>query len=196
MLFISVLTSCHKLCVPSQYNFTGGDANINPDRDSIPAGDTLWFLSSIPVNLKYQNGNNSDSIYYDLSGATNMVTDFHLTTPLGLNEQVGAIDSFSFIPKKGSVQTNSLIPHAGKTISYVEEGANYVVSLGIVAQKKGIYFLNIIDIYQAEKKCDKISVVIITNNEDNHLHYLREIYYGGGQINPLDSTHTYCFKVY
>ena len=196
ILFLIVLISCHKLCITSQYNFNGGVANIFPDKDSIHIGDTLWFSSSIPVNLKYTSGNSSDSIYYSLSGAKNMITDFHLTTPLGINSQVGAIDSFSFISIKGSIQLNPLIPHAGKTISYVEEGANYLVTFAIVAQKKGVYFLNIIDIYQAEKKCDKISVVIMMNNADNHLHYLKDIYYGGGPINPLDSTHSYCFKVY
>jgi hypothetical protein len=193
---VVLFTGCHKLCVSNYYKFNGGVTIINPGKDSIRIGDTLWFSSSIPVNLKYKQGNSSDSSYYNLSGATNVATDFHLTTPLGINMQVGAIDSFSFIAIKGSIQSNPLIPHAGKTISYLEEGGNYLVVFGLVAQKKGVYFLSIIDIYQAQKNCDKASVVITMNGADNHLHYLRDIYYGGGPINPIDSTHTYCFKVY
>lgn len=66
----------------------------------------------------------------------------------------------------------------------------------MAVQKVGTYCLSIIDIYEARKNCDKISVEIKMENNDNHLHYLKDIYYGGGEIAPLDSTHTYCFKVY
>ena len=193
---IVLLNGCHKPCVPIYYKFNGGVAIINPDKGSIRIGDTLWFSSTIPVNLKYKQGNSSDSTYYSLSGATNVITDLHLTTPLGVNMQTGAIDSFSFIAIKGSLQSNPLIPHAGKTISYVEEGGNYLVAFGLIAQKKGVYILSIIDIYQAQKNCDKASVIITIDETDSHLHYLRDIYYGGGPINPIDSTHSYCFKVY
>lgn len=190
------LLSCHKICTPSKYSCSGGIANIYPDLDSIRVGDTLWFSSAIPLNVKYQQGNNSDSLYYNLSSATNVITDFHLTTPSGINMQEGAIGSFSFTAIKGSIKSNPLIPDAGKTISYEEEVDKYIVSLFMVAQKKGVYFLSIIDIYQAQKKCDKVSVEIAMNNADNHLHYLKDIYYGGGPISQLDSIHTYCFKVY
>ena len=200
ILFVVVLSiivlSCHTICTPAKYNCSGGSANIYPDVDSIRLGDTLWLSSIIPLNVKYSQGNNFDSTYYNLSGATNVITDFHITTPSGITMQSGAIDSFSFTALKGSIKSNPLIPDAGKTISYEEEGDKYIFSLSMIAQKKGIYFFSIIDIYQARKKCDKISVVTIMNNPDNHLHYLKDLYYGGGSINPLDSTHTYCFKVY
>ncbi|HEY2721436.1 MAG TPA: hypothetical protein VGI82_06915 [Chitinophagaceae bacterium] len=194
IVFVAI-SSCHKLCIPAQYDSTGGVATISPDLDSVRVGDTLLFNSIILTEVRYSQGA-SDSGTYNLSGAKNVATDIHLTSPTGFNQQVGAVDSFLFLPKKGAIVTNELDPTAAKSISYVEENGNYIFQLGIIAQKKGIYFFDVIDIYQAMKKCDKISVTVLLNNADNHLHYLKDIYYGGGAISPIDSTHTYCFKVY
>lgn len=194
--FLIVAPSCHKPCTPKQYSLSGGVANVYPDKDSIHVGDTLWFNCSIPANLKYRVGNNSDSGNYNIKDATNFRTEFHLTTPVGINMQLGGMDSFKIIQAKGSLQSNQLIPDASKIISFEQDNDKYIVSIGLIAQKKGIYVLIILDISQAMIKCDKLSVAILMNNMDNHLHYLKDIYYGGGAINPLDSTHDYCFKVY
>ena len=195
-LLFFIFSGCHKNCIPREYQFNGGIANVYPDKDSIQVGDTLWFYCSIPANLKYIWGNSVDSENYNISGATNFGTDFHLTLPTGLNMQVGAMDSFSFISKIGKLHINPLAPDASQTISFAENDSAYMASFGIIAQKKGIYLLDILDIYQGMIKCDKFSVAITMNDVDNHLHYLRDIYYGGGTIDLIDSTHSYCFKVY
>ena len=196
VLILMATMSCHKLCVPRKFNFSGGVASVLPGKDSIRVGDTLWFNSSLPVNYKYLD-NNSDSVAYNLSNATNVITDIHFTSIIGIQNAIGGVDSFSSVlPTKGNVQKNPLAPTFAKTISYTQENNSYNFSFGIIALKKGIYCLTIIDIYQAMKNCDKISVDIVTNNMDNHLHYLKDIYYGGGTIDPIDSTHSYCFKVY
>lgn len=187
----ATLASCHKLCVPGHFNFSGGIATVLPDKDSIHVGDTLWLTSSLPVNYKY----GTDSKVYNLSGATNVGTDIHLATLLGVSDYAGAIDSFLFVPQKGNIVTNPLAPHGAKTISFWEQNGMYLFSVGIIAKKKGIYALAIIDIPQAMKKCDRISIEIVMKNADNHLHYLKDIYYGGVTIGRIDSTHTYCFKV-
>jgi hypothetical protein len=194
-IFFPILYGCNKICTPRDYEFNGGIANVYPDKDSIQIGDTLWFSCYIPVNLKYFVANASDSENYNISSATNFNTDFHLTSPTGVNMQVGAMDSFSFVSKIGKVQMNPLAPDASQTISFATNDSAYLASFGIIARKKGIYFLGIIDIYQGMKKCDKFSVVITMNDADNHLYYLKDIYYGGGPISPLDSTRVYCFKV-
>jgi hypothetical protein len=197
VVFVTVFfCACHKPCLPAKYSFTGGTASVFPDKDSIQIGDTLWFATSLPLTYKYWNGG-ADSSVYNLSGATNVATDIHLTALIGPNQLVGAIDSFLFTPAtKGSYRTHSLIPQAGKTITYAQGSNSYDFSFGIIAQKKGIYCLTIIDIYQAMKNCNKISVVVEMKNTDSHLHYLRDIYYGGGNIDQVDLTHSYCFKVY
>ena len=197
LIFVSLeLISCFKLCVPNQYQFNGGTSTIYPDEDSIRIGDTLWFNCSIPLNLKYNTGIGSDSANYNISGASNFGTDFHLTSPTGVNMQVGAMDSFTFVSITGGLKINKLDPHASKTISFTEIGNNYVASFGIIAQKKGIYALIMLDVNDGMKKCDKFSVTTFMNNADNHLHYLKDLYYGGAPIDALTATHCYCFKVY
>ncbi len=196
IFLIPAFLGCLKICVPHQYKFSGGLCTIYPDEDSIRVGDTIWLNCSIPLNLKYNSGSGFDSVNYDISGSTNFITDFHITVPLGVNTQVGAIDSFGFLSIKGGVQPNLLDLHASKTLSFAEIGNNYFALLAIIPKKRGIYGISILDLYQGMKNCDKFSVSIMMSDMDNHLHYLKDIYYGGGPINPLDSTHTYCFKVY
>jgi len=125
-----------------------------------------------------------------------VATDIHLTSLLGVNNSPGAIDSFLFLPEKGNIVVNPQTLSAARTIFYKEENGNYIFKLGMIPLKKGIYCFTIVDIYQAMKNCDKISVTILMKNGDSHLHYLKNIYYGGENIYSIDATHSYCFKVY
>jgi hypothetical protein len=195
-LFAAACLSCHKLCVPRHFNFMGGVASVLPDNDSVSIGDTLWIKASLPINYKFwQSG--TDSGVYNLRGAKYVETDLHLSSLNGLQNATGAIDSFSFVGStNGSYESNPLAPHFAKTIKYSQEEDKYVFSVGIIPRKRGIYCLTIIDIYQAMKKCDKISVSIVMTNKERHLHYFSEIYYGGGVIDAIDLTHSYCFKVF
>lgn len=195
-LFAVVCSSCHKLCVPRNFNFMGGVASVFPDKDSVSIGDTLWIKTSLPINYKYwQPG--TDSGVYNLGGAKYVETDIHLSSLNGLQNATGAVDSFSFVgATKGSFESNPLALHFAKTIKYSQDQDIYDFSFGIIPMKRGIYCLTIIDIYQAMKKCDKISVSIVMTNNESHLYYLSEIYYGGGVIDATDLTHSYCFKVF
>ncbi|MBS1947981.1 MAG: hypothetical protein JST47_09460 [Bacteroidetes bacterium] len=189
--------SCKSLCVSgkTEYFFNAGTANFYPDKDSIKVGDTLWFTSIIPKRMRpIQNSQPvGDSI--DFSGASDMTTDLALTSPLGIGSQTGAVDSFFIVPIKGNLQPNSLIPHSAKNVHFIEENNDYFLSLFLVAQKKGIYFADIADIFQAKKNCEVASIGIHIIDADKHLHYLQDIYYGGRPIAPIDSN-SYCFKVY
>ncbi len=92
-ILISLL-SCHKLCTPRQLILSGGVANVYPDKDSIRVGDTLWFSCVIPAaGLKYVGDNSSDSVSYNINGATNLSTDLivekdhkALTPQVSINE--------------------------------------------------------------------------------------------------------------
>src|ERR1035441_5740635 len=133
-IFFPILYGCNKICTPRDYEFNGGIANVYPDKDSIQIGDTLWFSCYIPVNLKYFVANASDSENYNISSATNFNTDFHLTSPTGVNMKVGAMDSFSFVSKIGKVQMNPLAPDASQTISFATNDSAYLASFGIIAR--------------------------------------------------------------
>jgi hypothetical protein len=66
-----------------------------------------------------------------------------------------------------------------------------------VPNKKGIYALSIADMPDVVANCARSAIILkFSSTIDRHLHYLKDIYYGGGQIDSLDSTHSYCFKVY
>ena len=196
--FAALLQSCRGLCTPSQQSLTGGKAIVFPDVDSIKIGDTLWFNASIPTQIKYKPGNTIDSATYNLSGASNVTTDIRISALKGQTLQTGAVDSFEYALIKGKVEPSSISYAASyaKTVSFKEENGNFVLSFGMIAKKKGIYLLSIIDIYQAEKKCANISVTVLQSSIDSHLHYLQDIYYGGQPIAQIDRDHAYCFKVY
>lgn len=66
----------------------------------------------------------------------------------------------------------------------------------VIPKKKGIYTLGTSDMPDVVKNCDRSAITMNITNKNSHLHYIKDIYYGGGPINPLDSTHSYCFKVY
>lgn len=197
-------SSCHGFCSPgnqdNRLNLKGGTVTVTPDNDSIRVGDTLWLKSVIPTRLTelYVNG---DSSTINFSGASNVATDFHLNVAIRSDTLIGGIDSFEYLPVKGHIKANSLIPHAGKTVSYIEDGGSYQFVCGLIAMKKGIYALSYIDIYQAHIKCLFASIQVIMDNPDNHIYYLADaIHYPGSpygdSIYSIERTHTYCFKVY
>ncbi len=200
LLFPSIFgcNGCKTIC-PSgntQYALTGGTINLYPGQDSIHVGDTILVSSIIPVKLQPTQSGTSVGDSLDFSDASDMVTDLHFTSPKDTNVSSDALDSFQIIPLNRSIKVNSLIPHAGLTVQYIQEGTSYKLSFYMIAQKKGIYVFTIIDIFRAQKLCSVASIGIIVSDSDNHLHYLQDIYYGGSAIDPIDQTHSYCFKVY
>ena len=198
LTFLAIIhLNCHGICSvgnqDTRTHLTGGNASISQGNDSIRVGDTLWVKSSIPTTLTIQGSNQT----VNFSGASNMITQIEFLSLVGINNnQIGSVDSFKYIYDKGTFASVREASHSAKSVSYLAQNGSYVFSLGIIAQKKGIYYLAVIDIYQAEKKCLYASVEILMNNANSNLHYLKDIYYGGGAISPYDSTHAYCFKVY
>lgn len=186
-------------CSPGNENnriyVKGGGAIVTPDSDSIQVGDTLWLNSVIPAKLTeiYSNG---DSSKIDLNGASNMTTQLEFLSLVGINNNpVGALDSFNFIYDRGSFSPVPQVLHSDKVASYLYQNGNYIFSLGIIAQKKGIYYLAVLN-SAAQKRCAFVTIETHMKNLDSHLYYLKDTYYGGGAISPADSIHAYCFKVY
>ena len=200
MIILFAICGCHKLCSPANYRLAGGISIFSPVKDSIHIGDTLWFSCSFPANSKFKNLNDNDSINLNLSKASNVITDIHVSAIPKRDTITDALDSFIFINGKGAIYVNHLAPHTAETITFIEENNKYQSSWGIVAQKKGIYVITIIDMYQIEKSCIKASLTIpITDSIDKHLYFLNEIYFPGSRyeqgIPGYELTHDYCFKV-
>lgn len=188
------ISGCHKLCSPSHYVFNADGCILQPNKDSIHIGDTLFFTSSTPTLMI----NLGDGKKIDYSSAVNFGSDLGVAELTGVNTAGDAVSYFSYVPQKGEIYTDpKLSPGRVKQLKYVIQNGSYELSFAIVPNKKGIFGISIADMPDVVADCARSSISLkFSSNINNHLHYLKDIYYGGGQINALDSTHTYCFKVY
>ena len=186
--------SCKKLCVPASYSFRINNCMIQPDKDSINIGDTLYFnsvFSTTMINL-------TDGKNIDYSSADNMGDILGVGELIGQNTISDAVKYFSYIPMVGKIYTDSSVdPFRVKQTSYSEENGYYILKFGIVPQKSGIYIFSIADMPDVVRKCARSSIIMqFSSSINNHLYYLKDIYYGGGPIiYSGDPTHTYSFKV-
>jgi hypothetical protein len=193
ILFIN--SGCHKsFCTPHHYNFSINNTIFYPELDSMAVGDTLFFKSETPTNLI----NIADGKAIDYGKASNFGSIIGFTELVGLNQTNGAVDDFIIISNKGKIYTDNSVPSPDrvKQAIFAEENGEYLLSFAVIPQKKGIYALGTGDMPDVVKNCDRSAISMKITNVDPHLHYIKDIYYGGGPINPLDSTHSYCFKVY
>lgn len=186
--------ACHKPCVPNHYTFSIESVLFTPNKDSIRIGDTVFLESVTPTKMM----DNANGRTVDYSGANNFGSTLGIGEIIGINNIKDAVDSFSFKAIKGSIYSDpKLSPTRVKQIKYLEENGYYRLSIAIIALKRGVYIISTSDMPDVVRKCDRSTIAMkISNNADQHLHYLKDIYYGSTQIDPLDSTHAYCFKVY
>ncbi len=201
-IFLLPVIFCCSSCDPlggNTYSFTGGIANVLPNKDSVRVGDTLFFNATIPTTLQPigTNGQPSSNLI-DFSGGSNIITDIHLTSLLGINIfPAGAINSFLFLPTTmGRLRINPYDSTASKTVDFIEQNGTFKISFGVVAKKRGVYCFTLIDIFKATKGKTTASISILMKTGDNHLRYLKDYYYGSNPIASIDSLHSYCFKVY
>lgn len=191
-LFISA--SCRKKCISMHYNFAIDTTNIYPEFDSIAIGDTLFFSSKTSTQLT----NLLDGKKIDYSKSPNFGSIIGFTELVGLSQTNASVDDFSIFPIKGKIYTDNNVPspETVKQVIFAEEGGEYLLSFGIIPKKKGIYTIGTADLPDVVKDCNRSIITMKITNIDPHLHYISDIYYGGGPIDPLDATHSYCFKVY
>lgn len=167
-------SGCKKNCQHHKYNFNAA-AIISPGDDSIRVGDTILFTSIIPNTLVNVSTNQS----IDYSNAENMATDIHIVVPLIANPLSGAVDSFNFIAVTGALQTHLIIPHAAKSVLFTQINGNYVLTFKMVALKKGIYTIGMIDVENSRKNCSTAYINVPISNADKHQQYLQAVYYLG-----------------
>lgn len=194
-IFLQIILGCNPKCFNpsgSTISLIGGRSLYSPNKDSIMVGDTLILNITVPESLTYANTSST----IDFSSASNMKTGVRFTALKGFQVADDGLDSFALIKGIGTYSVNTLTPNAAIDASLYEQGGNYLFSIGCIAQKKGVYVVDVSEIPYAHKKCDFASISIVSNPANNHLHYLKDIYYGGGPIFPVDSTRSYCFKVY
>ncbi len=193
ILVVIIFNCCRIACVPNHYTFKIDNCIFQPNKDSIKVGDTLFFTASTLTTMV----NQSDGKSIDYSGAANLGSALGVTELVGPNIANDAVNAFSYLPIKGQIYSDAAAsPNRIKQIKFQEENGNYKLSFVVVAKKRGIYALNIADMPDVVRKCDRSAIsMTFPSSLDVHLHYLKDIYYGGGQINPFDSVGVYCFKV-
>ena len=194
VICIIMSNGCKKPCMRNDYSFENNNSIIQLDKDSIRVGDTLFFTSIIPTTMTDIFGGG----VVNYSNAINFASDMGFGELTGLNTYAGAVSSFSIIQQKGNVYTDqNLSPNLVKQLKYVEENGSYKIIFSIVPLRRGIFSLSIADMPSVVRDCDRANIKLKFNpTMHNNLHYLKDIYYGGGQVSPLDSTHTFSFKVY
>jgi hypothetical protein len=193
-LLICFIANCKSTCIPDKFSFSGGSALFTPEKDSVRIGDTIKVDISLPKQYIFGSKN------VDLSGAADMRTQINFDAIPKLDTLTFAVDSFLIIPKTGNFLGDNLSPHGQVAFDFLEEDNRYSFSMNIIAQKKGIYILTILDIFQAKKKCIDAKIAIQVTNSDPHLQYLEDVFHPGSPYEPsipeIDKTHCYCFKVY
>jgi len=168
------------------YNFKA-NWSITPERDSINVGDTLTIESTFS-NYPFDYNTN---LNVDFSGNALIGTSLTLRAIKGFNNAPPAIDSFSFISLIGKCETDFQFSYI-KQIYWQEINNTYSVKVKIIALKKGIFFISIIDALAKNKK-NSASVLLSNNNIKNNSYYLESYY---GTILPeKDKKYVYCFKV-
>ena len=189
-----IISGCHKLCSTNHYVFNANDCIFQPSKDSIKIGDTLFFSSITPTLMT----NLDDGKKVDYSSAVNFGSVLGVAELIGINAANGAVSYFTFISQKGEIYTDlKLSPGRVKQLKYIKINGNYELSFAIVPNKKGIFGISFSDMPDVVADCARSAVTLkFSSTFNTHIHYLKDIYYGGGQINSLNSTYTYCFKVY
>ncbi|MBD3750709.1 MAG: hypothetical protein IE931_14575 [Sphingobacteriales bacterium] len=198
ILLIIVLTmtfsTCRKGglgCANTVYNFQIA-AKIRPNLDSIHIGDTIWIELNTSTNLTDVVSNK----IINYSGAKNLGTLIGFGDYSILNNPVPSANNFTTILIKGKEINN---PNKLQVREYLFEEQNdrYILKLGIIANKKGIFGIglsNAQNVYRASDECSKAFFNIIL--QDTRQHYYLNPNINSSNTDTIKPTGSYYFKVY
>ncbi len=191
----TIFSTCNKGglgCANALYNFNIPES-ITPDKDSIQIGDTLFLNVSTSSSLSdLQRGTVIN--YSNTENLGNVVTLLRFAP---LNTDVGAINNFKFIFKKGS-QIKAIDPLSQMDVLFDEGNGSYIFSLAIIANDTGRYALTIgdaADVYRKNDKCTKANFSINFQNTNQHFYWLNE-WRPDLTLDDNSKRHVYYFKVY
>jgi hypothetical protein len=186
---IATKSTCKKPCVKKEYAFNF-NAKAFPDVDSISVGDTIWIEINEPTLLTdLLSGNQAD-----FSGATNLSTAIGFDQLLGNGQAKDAASYFEYKIIHGVLLANNPNSSQFKEFKFSEIGGRYLIKVGIIPQKIGIYRIglsNASNVYLNSSNCIKASISINFFQTNQHM-YFNEINFG--VVVPLPNG-GYCFKV-
>jgi len=198
------VTMIYSRCKPSicsdaiTYSFQVNNAKAYPDKDSIKINDTLWIEISFPTKLQDVVTNNT----IDYSNAVNLGEDLSvLMFTGGSASDPGASyanNNFDYFLANGSTGMTSINGVRNFLFSELNVNGSYLLKVGVIPKKTGIYGLGIgnpTGVYRKNDACTKASFAISFANTNQHLYYYQNNR-PGYSISSYEQQHMYCFKVY
>lgn len=198
-MFAFVLLSsalCKRPCLSTNYKFNITD-KVNPNLDSIHIGDTLFIISNTPTSM---NDLISGKLI-DYSRAKNLSATISISELIsGIDTGRGATSDYNYISIAGSIYLDNSIPSPNyfMQLKYKEIGNSYLLNVGIIPKKNGIYSLGLgngLNIYRSTR-CDKAEFQFTWDMAINQHLYLHDFIYPNNPLNDYSKTRVYCFKVY
>lgn len=183
---------CGKNCKEAKYSFSMQEL-FSPEKDSIAVGDTLWINSSHSTTFQDLSSNANIDFSNSQIGGNIRILNFPDTS----QTVVGAIYDFNIIKIYGNEVGNDNIPTENKGFFYEEINNTYILKLGFIAKRKGIYGISLgddISVIRKNNGCEKAFIEIDNTNPNSHLYYYINFFHGQ-PINTYTTKHVYCFKV-
>ena len=198
--FISVLlcAGCNGCgCIDALYSFNA-HLQIIPDYDSIHVGDTIFLVSTIPVELQDQvtgatiNYSNAKTIGSDIR-----ISRLENDNPVSID----AVPEFDYFSTIGNIYNDRNIPSPNgvQQLTYEKTNEGYQLKVGIIAKHKGVYTFGIgnglsngrKDVHSCEKASFDISII-----DTNQHFYLFYLWRPDLTIDDYYKSKIYYFKVY
>lgn len=189
--------SCKKPCLQNGVSHSFAiTVNMNPGTDSIKIGDTIYLNSITSTTLI--DVNTGQSINYN--GADNLGTTLSFSELIpGVDTGKGAVADFQYFSINGKIYNDPAIPNptSFQQLKYQESNSSYILKVGIIAQKKGVYGVGIGDGLNVTRKgsCDKAGFLISYANTNQHF-YLHDQIYPSQPLDNYGRLHEFYFKVY
>jgi hypothetical protein len=183
---------CGKNCKEAKYFFLMQES-FSPEKDSIAVGDTIWVNSSHSTTFQDMYSHATVDFSNSQIGSNIRILNFPDTS----QTVIGAVYDFDIIKIYGNEVDSNNIPTENKGFYYEEINGNYLLKLGFIAKKKGIYGIslgNSIGVIQRKGGCEKATIEIDNTNANTHLYYY-ENFFPDGNTSVYTEEHVYFFKV-
>lgn len=170
-------------------------AHFTPEQDSIRVGDTLYLVSEFPSTMIPVGGQEA-VVYTNSTGISNTLGVLELTPN---KNTLDAVYSFDYFNVDGMIYNSKEIPTPDRVqqLQYKEVGEKYILKIGIIPKKSGVFSLiigsGLSNGRNTGDKCTKATFATVLKNTNYH-QYLYESWWGE-PVSP-EPDYRYLFKVY
>ncbi len=165
-----------------------------PESEVYSVGDTIYLISMFPKNL---NDQINTSMIINYSNSTDIKGLIGLVFLDSISQQyVPATDSFKFVDIEGHFNESKINQNRTKSTTYVELSDKYNFVGGIVCMKKGIYEINVDNLYSAGLRGTKCTRAVFNMEVTNRNKNISLFQFAIGQMPTIERQKImYCFRV-